>query len=66
MITASFFAIEVLGDRFLEGKWQLDWMWAAILCTGLLVSVILRTLKKLHVIRHRPVSPKQTLLRNQD
>lgn len=51
-ITASFFAIEVLGDRFYEGKWQLDWMWVTILCTGLLVFLTLRTLKKLRIFSY--------------
>jgi protein-S-isoprenylcysteine O-methyltransferase Ste14 len=51
-ITVSFVAIEVLGDRFYEGKWQLDWMWVAIFCVGLLVFVTLRTLKKMRIIGH--------------
>jgi protein-S-isoprenylcysteine O-methyltransferase Ste14 len=56
VITASFAAIEALGDRFYEGRWQLDWMWTAILCVGLLAFVILRTLKKMRIIRH-PQNP---------
>jgi protein-S-isoprenylcysteine O-methyltransferase Ste14/membrane-associated phospholipid phosphatase len=51
-IIAAFTAIEVFSDRFSEGKWGLDPMWVAIFCAGLLVFVALRTLKKLHVIRH--------------
>jgi len=52
MITASFFALEVLGDRFYNGRWQLDWMWIVIFCVGLLVFVTLRTLKKMGITRH--------------
>lgn len=48
-ITAVFTAIEVLGDRFYEGKWQLDWIWVAIFCVGLSTFVILGTLKKLGI-----------------
>jgi protein-S-isoprenylcysteine O-methyltransferase Ste14/membrane-associated phospholipid phosphatase len=44
-IIVSFTAIEIFGDRFYEGKWVIDWMWAAIFCTGLLVFVTLRTFK---------------------
>jgi len=55
-IIASFTAIEVISDRFYEGKWQLDWMWGTILCVGLLVFVILRTLKKMRIIK-RPQNP---------
>ena len=55
-ITASFAALDVLGARFYEGRWQLDWMWAAILCVGLLAFVILRTLKKMRIIK-RPQNP---------
>ena len=55
-ITASFAALDVLGVRFYEGKWQLDWMWAIMFCVGLLAFVILRTLKKMQIIR-RPQNP---------
>jgi len=51
-ITASFVAIEIISDRFYQGKWQLDWMWAGIFCVSLLVFVTLRTLKKLRIITH--------------
>jgi protein-S-isoprenylcysteine O-methyltransferase Ste14 len=53
-ITASFMAIETVGDRFYEGKWQLDWLWMAIFCVGLLVFVTLRTLKKMRIIGYPP------------
>jgi hypothetical protein len=49
-ITASFMAIETVGDRFYEGKWQLDWLWVVIFCVGLLVFFTLRTLKKMKII----------------
>ncbi len=50
VITASFLAIETVGDRFYEGKWQLDWLWATIFCIGLLTFIVLRTLKKMRII----------------
>ena len=49
-ITASFLAIEVFGDRFYEGKWQIDWLWAGIFCAALLTFTVLRTLKKMRII----------------
>jgi protein-S-isoprenylcysteine O-methyltransferase Ste14/membrane-associated phospholipid phosphatase len=49
-IIASFTAIEIFGDRFYEGKWEFDPMWVIIFCTGLLVFVTFRTLKKLRII----------------
>jgi len=55
-ITASFAAIDALIDWFRDDKWQLDWLWAAILCVGLLAFVILRTLKKMRIIK-RPQNP---------
>jgi hypothetical protein len=58
-ITASFTAIEVLGDRFYEGKWQLDWLWAVIFCVGLLIFAILRTLKKLGITKPCQNPPSQ-------
>jgi protein-S-isoprenylcysteine O-methyltransferase Ste14 len=51
VITAAFTAIEVLSDRFYEGKWQLDWLWVVIFCVGLAAFVILRTLKKLGITK---------------
>jgi protein-S-isoprenylcysteine O-methyltransferase Ste14 len=56
VITASFAAIDALIDWFRDDKWQLDWLWAAILCVGLLAFVILRTLKKMRIIK-RPQNP---------
>lgn len=50
VITASFLAIEMVGDRFYEGKWQLDWLWVTIFCIGLLTFVVLRALKKMRII----------------
>jgi protein-S-isoprenylcysteine O-methyltransferase Ste14 len=55
-ITSSFIAIELLSDRFYEGKWQLDWMWAGIFVASLLVFVVLRTLKKLQILKYNPTS----------
>jgi hypothetical protein len=52
VITASFTAIELLSERFYEGKWRFDWVWVVIFCVGLLVFVTLKTLKKLQIIRH--------------
>jgi protein-S-isoprenylcysteine O-methyltransferase Ste14 len=61
-ITASFFAIETLSDRFYEGKWQLDWLWVGIFCTSLLTFIVLRTLKKMKIIgQSRNKSTKQPL-----
>jgi protein-S-isoprenylcysteine O-methyltransferase Ste14 len=50
VITASFLAIETVGDRFYEGKWQLDWLWVTIFCIGVLTFVVLRILKKTRII----------------
>jgi protein-S-isoprenylcysteine O-methyltransferase Ste14 len=62
VITASFLAIEMVGDRFYEGKWQLDWLWLTIFCIGLLTFTVLRTLKKMRITGHyRNQSTKQPL-----
>jgi protein-S-isoprenylcysteine O-methyltransferase Ste14/membrane-associated phospholipid phosphatase len=55
-ITASFIAIEALGDRFYEGRWKLDWMWAVIFCISLLASAAIGALKKTGILRY-PQSP---------
>lgn len=51
-IITAFTAIEIFGDRFNEGKWVFDAMWAVIFFAGLFIFVLLLTLKKLHIIRH--------------
>jgi protein-S-isoprenylcysteine O-methyltransferase Ste14 len=51
-LVACFTAIEVLGDRFYTGRWQLDPMWVVILCVSLTVFVVFWTLKKMRIIRH--------------
>jgi protein-S-isoprenylcysteine O-methyltransferase Ste14/membrane-associated phospholipid phosphatase len=51
-ITASFIAIEAIGDRFYEGRWKLDWMWAVIFCISLLASAAIGTLKKTGIFRY--------------
>ena len=45
-ITAVFTALEIFGDRFYEGRWQLDRIWVVIFFVGLAAFVALRTLKK--------------------
>jgi protein-S-isoprenylcysteine O-methyltransferase Ste14 len=52
VITASFLAIETVGDRFYEGRWQLDWLWVTIFCISLLIFLVLRTLKKMRITGH--------------
>jgi hypothetical protein len=52
-IIVIFTAIEIFGDRFSQGTWQLDWVWAIIFCLGLLVFLTLRTLKKTQIFKNR-------------
>jgi len=51
-ITAVFAAIDAISDWFRQGKWQLDWMWVTIFGISLLIFMVLRTLKKLRIIKH--------------
>jgi protein-S-isoprenylcysteine O-methyltransferase Ste14 len=48
-ITASFAIFDALIDLFRDGTWQPDWLWVIILCAGLLVFIVFRTLRKLQI-----------------
>jgi len=54
-ITASFAAIDALIDWFRDAEWRLDLLWVIIFCIGLLVFVVLRTLKKMKIIGKKVV-----------
>ncbi len=51
VIILAFTAIEIIGDRIYTGTWQFDPLWMILFCAGLCVFVILRTLKKLGIIK---------------
>ena len=50
LITTSFTCLEVLGDFFYEGKWQISWFYCLLFCFGLGVYIVLRSLKKMHFL----------------
>lgn len=50
LITTSFTCLEVLGDFFYEGKWQIGWFYCLLFCFGLATYIVLRTLKKMHFL----------------
>lgn len=55
VITASFTALEILGDLFYRGKWEFEWTWAIMFFSGLLVYLTLRAMKKTGILeaKHR-------------
>ena len=50
VITTSFTCLEVLGDFFYEGKWQISCSYCLLFCFGLTTYIVLRTLKKKHFL----------------
>lgn len=46
VIIALFTCLEVIGDFVYKGKWQISWFYALLFFFGLVVYIILRTLKK--------------------
>jgi protein-S-isoprenylcysteine O-methyltransferase Ste14 len=50
LITASFTCLEVLGDFFCEGKWQISWSYVLLFSFGLVTAVVLKILKKKHLL----------------
>ncbi len=50
VITATFTCLEVIGDFYYKGKWQISWFYLILFCFGLVVYIILLTLKKKHFL----------------
>jgi len=50
VITSSFTCLEVLGDFFYKGKWQISWPYCLLFGFGSATYVVLRTLKKKHFL----------------
>lgn len=50
IIIASFTCLEVIGDFFYEGKWQISWFYCLLFGFGLGTYIVLRTLKKKHLL----------------
>jgi len=50
VITTSFTCLEVLGDFFYEGKWQISWFYCLSFGFGLATYIVLRALKKKHFL----------------
>ncbi|MCW5558077.1 MAG: hypothetical protein KIT22_09650 [Verrucomicrobiae bacterium] len=46
LITASFCALEIAGDSVAEQRLRIDWPWCMLFALGVLVYLVLRTLKK--------------------
>lgn len=46
VIVAAFTCLEVIGDFAYKRKWQISWFYASLFLLGLIVYIILRTLKK--------------------
>jgi protein-S-isoprenylcysteine O-methyltransferase Ste14 len=51
-ITASFAAIDAIIDWFRDNKWQIDRLWSAIFCVGLLVFAVVWILRKMRIIEY--------------
>lgn len=50
MIVIAFTALEVVGDYFYIGKWQVNWEDGAVLCFGLVTYIVLLFLKKMRLL----------------
>jgi len=50
VIIAAFTSLEVIGDFYYKGKWQISWFYCLSLCFGLAVYIILLILKKKHLL----------------
>jgi len=50
VIIASFTALEILGDFYYKGKWQISWFYLILFFFGLSVYLVLLTLKKKHLL----------------
>jgi protein-S-isoprenylcysteine O-methyltransferase Ste14 len=46
LVIALFTSLEVIGDFYYKGKWQISWFYALLFFFGLVVYITLRTLKK--------------------
>lgn len=51
-IIVSYVVIEILGDIFIENRFELDRMWLAMFCPGLTFYLVIRILKKKTRILH--------------
>lgn len=50
LIIVSFTCLEVIGDFFYKGKWQISWSYCLLFGVGLAAYIILITLKKKHLL----------------
>ena len=50
VIIATFTCLEVIGDLYYKGKWQISWFYLMLFCFGLSVYTILLILKKKHFL----------------
>ena len=50
VITTSFTCLEVIGDFFYKGKWQIGWSYCLLFGSGSATYIVLRTLKKKHFL----------------
>jgi len=50
LIIATFTCLEVLGDFYYKGKWQISWLYLILFFFGLAVYIVLLTLKKKHLL----------------
>lgn len=49
-IIVVFTCLEIAGDLFYLGKWQLDWEWMILFAAGLITYIVLISLKKAGVL----------------
>jgi protein-S-isoprenylcysteine O-methyltransferase Ste14 len=50
VIMTSFTCMEVVGDLFYKGKWQISWFYCLLFGFGLATYIVLLTLKKKHLL----------------
>lgn len=52
-VIVAFTILEIIGDIFVEKRFEMDRMWMAIFISGLIMYVIIRTLKKKKLLENR-------------
>jgi protein-S-isoprenylcysteine O-methyltransferase Ste14 len=46
LVLGAFFLFDFIGDSFVERRWHLSYVWSSLFLAGILIFIVLRTLKK--------------------
>ena len=50
LIIIAFTSLKVVGDYFYTGNWQISWQYGLMFCFGLVICIVLFSLKKKHLL----------------